>query len=398
MRALLLLLVSTAAFAGDWPEFRGPDGQGHSDERGLPVTWSETEHVRWKVPVPGAGWSSPAIAGERIWLTAATDGGRSLRALCLDRETGTVLQNVEVFRRPSPGHINPKNSYASPTPIVAGDRVYVHFGALGTACLTESGDVVWKTELKYDNGQHGAGGSPVLYEDLLIVSCDGQDVQFVAALDRETGKVRWKRSREGHQAYATPLVVRLPEGDQVISPGAFRTIAYEPRSGRELWHVRYGQGFSNVPRPVYGNGLVYVCTGFMEPSLLAVRVDGRGDVTKEGVAWSANRGAPLTPSPILVGGELYFVSDNGIATCLDAATGKENWRTRFGGNYSASPIYADGRIYFLSEEGESVVIAPGVELQKLTTNRLDGETLASMAVSAGSIFIRSRTHLYRISN
>jgi outer membrane protein assembly factor BamB len=398
MRALLLLLVSAAAFAGDWPEFRGPDGQGHSDERGLPVTWSETEHVRWKVPVPGAGWSSPAIAGERIWLTAATDGGRSLRALCLDRETGTVLQNVEVFRRPSPGHINSKNSYASPTPIVAGERVYVHFGALGTACLTESGDVVWKTELKYDNGQHGAGGSPVLYEDLLIVSCDGQDVQFVAALDRETGKVRWKRSREGHQAYATPLVVRLPEGDQVISPGAFRTIAYEPRSGRELWHVRYGQGFSNVPRPVYGNGLVYVCTGFMEPSLLAVRVDGRGDVTKEGVAWSANRGAPLTPSPILVGGELYFVSDNGIATCLDAATGKENWRTRFGGNYSASPIYADGRIYFLSEEGESVVIAPGVELQKLTTNRLDGETLASMAVSAGSIFIRSRTHLYRISN
>ena len=166
----------------------------------------------------------------------------------------------------------------------------------------------------------------------------------------------------------------------------------------EIWQVRYGDGFSNVPRPVYGNGLVFICTGFQEPSLLAVRVDGHGDVSKKQIAWTLKRGAPLTPSPLLVGEELYVITDNGIATCLDAATGKEYWKARVGGNHSASPIYADGRIYFLSEEGESVVIAPAKELKVLAKNELNGETLASMAVSSGSIFIRSRTHLYRLSN
>jgi len=232
----------------------------------------------------------------------------------------------------------------------------------------------------------------------LIVSCDGQDAQFVAALDKLTGKVRWKRFRDGYQAYTTPLVVRLPGGDQVISPGAFRATAYEPLTGKEIWQVKYGDGFSNVPRPVYGNGLVFICTGFQQPSLLAVRLDGRGDVTKSHVAWALKRGVPLTPSPLLVGEELYLISDNGIASCVGAKTGNEHWRVRLGGNHSASPIYADGRIYFLSEEGESVVIAPGKQFEVLATNHLDGQTLASMAVSGGSIFVRSQTHLYRLSN
>ncbi len=394
---LVLFLAALQALAEDWPEFRGPTGQGLSGERGLPVIWSETEHVRWKVPIPGEGWSSPVVAGDRIWLTSATDRGRSLRAISVERETGKVVTDVEVFHRKNAGEINSKNSYASPTPVLEANRVYVHFGALGTACLDPSGEILWRTELRYDNGQHGPGGSPVLYDDLLIVSCDGRDVQFVAALDKHTGKVRWKRNREGYQAYATPLVLRLPGGDQVVSPGAYRAVAYEPATGREIWSVSYGQGFSNVPRPVYSDGLVFLCTGFMEPSLLAVRVDGRGDVTRTHVAWSLRRGVSLTPSPLAVGTELYLVSDNGIATCVDARTGAEHWRMRLGGNYSASPIYADGRIYFLNEEGESVVIAPGKQFQRLATNHLDGPTLASMAVSAGSIFVRSRSHLYRIA-
>lgn len=398
MKAIVLLLLSLPVLAEDWPEFRGPTGQGVSGERGLPLIWSETRNVRWKVAIPGRGWSSPAIQGDRIWLTTATEEGKSLRAISVDRNTGGILQNIEVFRIKNPGQINGKNSHASPTPLLEGDRVYLHFGANGTACITQAGEIVWKTRLEYDNGQHGPGGSPVLYEDLLIVSCDGQKVQYVAALDKLTGKVRWKKLREGFQSYTTPLVVRLPAGDQVISPGAFRAIAYEPRTGKEIWQVRYGEGFSNVPRPVYGNGLVFICTGFQQPSLLAVRVDGRGDVTRKLTAWTLTRGAPLTPSPLLVGEELYVIADNGIATCLDAATGKEHWRARIGGNHSASPIYADGRIYFLSEEGESVVIAPGKELKVLAKNELDGETLASMAVSGGSIFVRSRTHLYRLSN
>jgi outer membrane protein assembly factor BamB len=318
-----------------------------------------------------------------------------LRAICLDRATGSIRRNIEVFRLKMPGQTNPKNSYASPTPALDGDRIYLHFGAFGTACITQSGEIIWKTRLEYDNGQHGPGGSPVLYDDLLIVNCDGRDVQYVAALDKRTGSIRWKKSRKGYQAYSTPLVVRLPDGDQVISPGAFRAVAYDPRTGKEIWSVRYGDGFSNVPRPVYGDGLVYICTGFQQPSLLAVRVDGHGDVTQSHVEWSLSRGVPLTPSPLLVGGELYLINDDGIASCVDARTGKEHWRTRLEGTYSASPVYADGRIYFLNEEGETTVIAAGTEFRLLATNRLEGgQTLASMAISEGTILIRTRSHLY----
>ncbi len=397
MLAIILLLLLYPWFE-DWPQFRGQTGQGVSAERGLPLTWSETKNVRWKVAIPGRGWSSPVIQGDRIWLTTATEEGKSLRAIAVDINTGAILQNVEVFRLKSVKLANSKNSSASPTPVVEGDRVYLHFGAFGTACITQSGEVVWKTRLEYDNGQHGTGGSPVIYEDLLIVSCDGNDVQFVVALDKTTGKVRWKKMREGYQAYTTPLVVSLPGGDQVISPGAFRAIAYEPRTGKEIWQVKYGEGFSNVPRPVFGHGLVFICTGFQQASLLAIKPDGHGDITKSKIEWRLDRGVPFTPSPLLVGNELYMVSDNGIATCVDAKTGQELWRARLGGNHSASPVYADGKIYFLSEEGESVVIAPGRELKHLATNQLDGPTLASMAVSASSLFIRSQSHLYRISN
>lgn len=399
MKTLLaLLFLSLPILAQDWPEFRGPSGQGHSAERGLPMTWSETKNVKWKTAIPGKGWSSPAIQGNRIWLTTATEEGKSLRAVCVDLKTGAVLLNIELFKLKSSGPLHSKNSLASPTPILEGDKIYLHFGANGTACITQTGEIVWKTRLDYDNGQHGPGGSPVIYNDLLIVNCDGQQTQYVVALDKLTGKTRWRKYRAGGQAYTTPLVVKLPAGDQLISIGALRTFAYEPRTGKELWNVSYGDGFSNVPRPVYGNGLVYLCTGFMQPALLAVRVDGKGDVTKSGIAWTLKRGAPLTPSPLLVGEELYLVSDNGIASCVDAQTGAPHWQVRLGGNHSASPLFADGRIYFLSEEGESTVIAPGKEFKTLAKNQLDGQTLASMAVSSGSIFIRSQSHLYRLSN
>jgi outer membrane protein assembly factor BamB len=322
----------------------------------------------------------------------------SLRTLAFDVETGRQVVNTEVFRVRSAGIINPKNSRASPTPIVDGDRVYVHFGADGTAALTTAGDIVWKAQFPYDS-MHGNGGSPVLYDDLLIVSCDGADMAFVVALDKQTGKVRWKTSRRRpwDQAYSTPLVIRVGERDELVSVGAYRAASYDPRSGKEIWRVSYPEGFSNVPRPVYGHGLVYIATGFNEPSLVAVRVDGTGDVTKTHVVWTLRRGAPLTPSPLLVGDELYIVNDTGIASCLDAKAGTTHWQQRLGGNYSASPIFADQRIYFLSEEGVATVITPGTQFRKLGTNELDGATLASMAVSGASIFIRTGTDLYRIS-
>jgi outer membrane protein assembly factor BamB len=397
--AIVLLAAADPARGEDWPQFRGPTGQGLSSETGLPLDWSESRNVLWKVPVAGVGWSSPVVANGRVWLTTAVAerSGTSLRALAFDAASGREIVNVEVFRINRRNTSNPKNSHASPTPIVDGDRVYVHFGADGTAALTTAGEVVWRERFPYES-QHGNGGSPTLYKDLLIFSCDGSDTAFVVALDTRTGKVRWRTHRRApsDQAYSTPLVIRVGDRDQLVSVGAFRAVAYDPDNGRELWRVRYDDGFSNVPRPVYAHGLVYIATGFQEPSLLAVRPDGTGDVTRNGIAWTLRRSAPHTPSPLAVGDELYIVNDLGIATCLDARTGDIHWRERIGGNHSASPVFADGRIYFLSEEGVATVIAPGREFRKLATSSLDGSTLASIAISDRSIYIRSDAALYRL--
>ena len=333
-----------------------------------------------------------------MWITTAVEQrGISLRLMAFDVATGREVVNVEVFHVGGSRDINPKNSWASPTPIVEGDRVYVHFGADGTAAVTTSGVVVWKQRFDYQS-QHGAGGSPVVYGDLLILSCDGSDAAFVVALDKQSGKVKWKTNRRfpADQAYTTPLVIRVGDRDQLVSVGAFRAAAYDPLTGKEIWRVGYGDGFSNVPRPVYAHGLVFIATGFQQPSLLAVRPDGAGDVTKTHTAWTLTRGAPLTPSPLVVDAELYLVTDGGIASCLDARSGAVIWQQRLGGTYSASPVFADGRIYFLAEQGVTTVIAPGKEFRRLATNPLDGGLLASMAVSGGSLFLRTDSHLYRI--
>lgn len=397
----VLLTAASLSAQSEWPQFRGPDGQGHSSEQSVPLEWSETRNVAWKVPVSGRAWSSPVIAGGRIWMTTsvAEKGGASLRALALDVATGRELLNVEVFRFSNANLKNPKNSHASPTPIVEGDRVYVHFGGEGTAALdATSGALVWSKKFPYAS-QHGAGGSPVLHGELLIFSGDGHYEAWVIALDKRTGAVRWKTERRKpfDQAYTTPLVITVAGRDQAVSVGAYRTAAYDVATGKEIWMVRYEEGFSNVPRPVFAHGLVYITTGFFQPAVLAVRPDGNGDVTATHIAWSMTRGAPFTPSPIVVGDELYVISDLGVLTCVDAKTGKVHWQQRLGGNHSASPVFAGGRIYFLSEEGVTTVIAPGKTFQKLAVNELDGATLASMAVSQGSLFIRSLTHLYRIA-
>lgn len=386
----------------DWWQFRGPTGQGHSSARGVPLEWSETRNVLWKVPVRGRGWSSPVIGNGRVWLTTAVPerGGASLRALAFDVDSGRELVNVEVFRLSNGTLKNAKNSHASPTPILDGDRVYVHFGGEGTAALDAStGAILWAKKFPYAS-QHGSGGSPALYHDLLIFSGDGHHEAWVIALDTRTGTVKWKTDRRKpfDQAYTTPLVISVNGRDQVVSVGAYRAAAYDPATGREIWTVRYEDGFSNVPRPVFAHGLVYITTGFFQPALMAVRADGTGDVTGTHIAWSTTRGVPFTPSPIVVGDELYVINDLGVLSCLDAKTGKPHWQQRIGGNHSASPIYAGGRIYFLSEEGVSTVIAPGTTFTRLAVNELDGATLASMAVGHESIFIRSLTHLYRIAS
>jgi outer membrane protein assembly factor BamB len=344
------------------------------------------------------GWSSPVVASGLVWLTTATgDREVSLRLLGYDAASGREALNVEVFRLRDLRDINPKNSWASPTPIVEGDRVYVHFGADGTAAVTATGTILWKARFPYES-QHGAGGSPIVYNDLLIFSGDGHDAAFVIALDKNTGKVRWRTNRRSpaDQAYTTPLAIRVGDRDQIVSIGAFRVGAYDPATGKEIWRASYRDGFSNVPRPLFGHGLVYVATGFQQPSLIAVRPDGSGDVTKTHIAWELQRGAPLTPSPLLVGDELDVINDGGILSCVDARSGAVIWQQRLSGSFSASPVYADGKMFFSSEQGVTTVLAPGRQFQRVATNTLDGAILASIAVADGSLFVRTDTHLYRI--
>jgi outer membrane protein assembly factor BamB len=402
----LALCGATAAYAGDWPQFRGPTGQGHAPDESAPLTWSETENVAWKVPVPGRGWSSPVIGGGLVWLTTAVtdrEAGTSLRLLAYDVASGASAMDAEVLAISDTTLLNQKNSFASPTPVIGpdGERVYVHFGAQGTAAVAADGDsageVLWRTRFPYTS-QHGNGGSPILHDGLLVVSIDGYDTAFLVAMDARTGEERWRSVRPSpiSQAYSTPLAIRVGQADQIVSVSAFRATAHEPATGREIWRVEYPGGFSNVSRPVYGHGLVYLSTGFNEPVLLAVRPTGEGNVTDSEVAWRLRRGAPLTVSPILVGDELYTVTDTGIATCIDALTGDTHWQHRLGGDHSASPVFVGGRIYFQNEEGVTTVIEPGTTFNQLARNELDGSTLASIAVSDGAIFVRSGTHLYRI--
>ncbi len=404
--AALTLSVAAAAHAGGWPQFRGPTGQGHSQDASVPLTWSETENIAWKTAVPGRGWSSPVIGGGLVWLTTAItdrETGTSLQLLSYEVISGDADRNIEVFAISDTTLLNQKNSFASPTPVIDpnGERVYVHFGAQGTAAVSVAGEthgeVLWRTRFPYTS-QHGNGGSPILHEGLLIVSIDGYDTAFLVAVDAETGEERWRSVRPSpiSQAYSTPLVIEVGDAKQIVNVSAFRASGHEPATGREIWRVEYPGGFSNVSRPVYGHGLVYLSTGFNEPVLLAARPTGQGNVTNSEIAWRLRRGAPLTVSPILVGDELYTVTDSGIATCIDALTGEIRWQHRLGGNHSASPIHAGGRIYFQNEEGVTTVIEPGVEFEQLARNELDGSTLASTAVSDGAFFVRTSTHLYRI--
>jgi len=397
-----MLLFTTCAVLAQWPQFRGPTGQGLSDERNVPLEWSDTANVKWKSSVAGRGWSSPVVAGNRVWLTTSVPENRnvaaSLRVIALDFETGREAVNVEVAKIYhddfSP---NPKNSNATPTAIVDGDRVFVHFGARGTFALSTDGKILWKTKVPYIN-QHGQGGSPALIGGLLIINCDGFEESTVVALDAGTGKTKWTRLRRTptSQAYSTPLEIRVGDATQVISVGAGFTTALDPATGREIWRVSYSDGFSNVPRPVYGHDLVFITTGFQQPSLLAIRPNGTGDVTKTHVVWSTSRGVPLTSSPILVGNELYLVNDAGIAQCLDAATGEVRWVQRLPGNYSASPVAAAGRIYFVNEEGLTTVVAAGTEFRSLAQNLVEGPMLASPAIAGESIVLRSDRFVYRI--
>jgi outer membrane protein assembly factor BamB len=371
----------------------------------LPTTWGPDTNVVWKQAIPGAGWSSPVVCRGRVYLTTAVPvaGSRdqSLQALCLHAKSGKVLWTREVFHQDgaTAPRIHTKNSHASPTPLTDGHRLYVHFGHQGTACLDLAGKVLWRnTDFKY-RPVHGAGGSPIIVKDLLIFSADGADTQRLIALLRDSGKVCWQTERKAEHykkfSFGTPLLIDVAGRPLVVSPCSGAVCAYDPATGQEVWRV-LTEGYSVVPRPVFGHGLVYVATGYERPELLAIRPDGKGDVTDTHVAWRTARAVPLNPSPLLAGDELYLVSDGGVASCLDARTGKVHWRERVGGSHSASPLLAGGKVYFQDEEGTGTVIKAGRTFEQLARNALGERTLASYAAADGALFIRTERHLYKI--
>lgn len=430
---LTAILLSVASNANEWRQFRGPDGQGTAAEaKELPSTWSESENILWKGAIPGRGWSSPVFAGPTIWLTTAVENplkGDELErvratklaknplakqmnvyrsvvlcAIGVDAETGKLVQNIELFELTEIDPIHSLNSFASPSPVLDGKNLYCHFGELGTACIdTQTNKIVWKKRLPSKHSV-GPGSSPIIHNDLFIVPCDGTEQQYVIALNKLTGDEVWKTKRpkmsgeepELHKAFSTPLAVKVEGRDQVIIPGAQWVAAYDPRDGYEIWKVRYGDGFSNVPRPVSGHGMTYICTGYMSPQLWAIKLDGRGDVTDSHVKFKIPKQVPAMASPVLVGNQLYFVSDQGVATSVNAMTGEPVWTKRISGNFSASPLFADGKLYFSSHEGKTTVVQPGAEYVEIAVNLLDGQLMASPAVLEKSLLLRSQTHLYRI--
>ncbi len=402
-------VVSSSDDVG-WPQFRGSDGQGHAEAAELPLTWSETENVRWKTIVMGLGYSSPVVQGKRVWVTSTTDGRRNVRAMCFNRDTGRlILMTDELFDATKSGRILSKYGYASPTPLLDGDRVFVHFGAAGTACLKLDGTVVWQRVIPYYQ-HHGPATSPVLADGTLVIMCDGYERpyyddhvqegvdarQFVIGLDPETGETRWKTPRDSDHSYSTPLVVNVGGRNQVVCPGGKGVWAYDPKDGTELWYCRY-TGYSVVPRPVAAHGLIFVCTGYDTPSLFAIGEGATGDCTKTHIAWRAHRSVPLLSSPIVVGDYLYLVNDRGIVSCLEICTGKTAWSKRLEGTFAASPISAGDRIYIPSEEGITYVLKAGPNFEELARNPLDGKLAASPAVAGNCLFLRSEKYLYCIS-
>lgn len=428
--ALLLLTFGTAYThaAEAWPEWRGPLGQGHADATNLPVTWNESEHVAWRTEIPGRGWSTPVVAAGRVWVTtgvdklaSAEDADRrrktstnsqplrisesvSLRAVELDLATGQLLRDIEVLEQHEPQMIHIDNSYATPTPILDGQQLYCHFGPSGMACLdTKSGEVLWTNRSLYVEHENGAGSSAVLWNNLLIVHCDGIDQQYITAIDAKTGKELWKTARTGklndnpqlRKAYATPLVATFNGRTQLVSPAADWIFGYDPATGQELWKLAYGfTGFSNSARPIVQDDMIFTTTGFMKAELLALKASTESATQPPELVWRFGKQVPNVSSLLLVDNLLYMASDNGIATCLDASTGEVQWTERIGKRFWASPLYADGRLYFFDRDGLATVIAPGKEFKMLAQNQLDGEIMAGAAAVDGALLVRTDKALY----
>ena len=406
-----LVFATTWARTENWPGFRGPTRQGASAETGLPVKWDATENLAWKTPIPGEGWSSPIVWDDRVFLTAATDDGAGCHVLALERATGKIVWDREVFRQ-HPGHRNPRNSYATPTPCTDGERVYTVFGDGSFAALDFAGNTVWTNRDFPFYSEHGLGSSPILWEDLLIMARDGShpppdtgpgwhtpwDQACLLALDRRTGQVRWKVARGlSRIAHVVPNLWTAPDGHVEIVSGAGDVVqGFDPRTGRRLWTSKnLGEGV--VPSIVLGEGLAFTASGWGgRESIKAFRPGSQGDLGESNLAWEQRKGMPRIPSYLYLSPYLYVITEGGIALCLKGDTGAIVWQERVGGNHSASPVAAEGHLYLISDEGETTVLRAGPEFRVLARNPLGERVQASIAVSQKRLFIRTINHLWSI--
>jgi outer membrane protein assembly factor BamB len=422
--ALGLLCPQLRAWAADWPEFRGPWGNGwaqapgDSQPLGVPLRWSEADNVRWKTEIPHRGWSTPVVLGGQVWITTATVDGHDFFVIGLDAATGEIRFHEKVFHSDNPeslGNGASMNCYATPSPAIEPGRVYVHFGSFGTACLdTATGRVLWKRDDLHCRHYRGPSSSLVLHENLVILTMDGVDVQYHAALDKKTGETVWKTdrsvewndehvpgqmARDGdlRKAHSTPLIVNWQGKDLMVSAGAKAAYGYDPRTGRELWKVQYPD-WSVAPRPLFDRGVAYIVTGLNKAELLAVKTDGEGDVTNSHVLWRLKTRIGKYASPLLVDGLIYTAAEESFVSCIDASNGKAVWTERIGGKHAASPVYGDGRLYFFSQEGKATVLKPGRTFEVLATNQLENGFMASPAIAGKAFFLRTKTHLYRVES
>jgi outer membrane protein assembly factor BamB len=412
----VVLVCGLRAAAGDWPEFRGPTGDGQVPAAGLPLRWSETNNVRWKTEIPLRGWSTPVVLGGQVWMTSATVDGHDFYAICVDAESGKILYNEHLFHSDNPeplGNGAAMNCYATPSPAIEAGRVYVHFGSFGTACLdTATGKTIWRRDDLPCRHYRGPASSLILYSNLVILTMDGADVQYHAALDKLNGKTVWKTDRsvewndrnttdrmvldgDRRKAHSTPLIVTAASKPQMLSVGAKAAYAYEPLSGKELWKVQFND-WSAAPRPIFGHDLAFIVTGLVNTELWAVKPDGSGDVTSNNVVWKFKSHVGKYASPILVDDLIYTAADETFITCVEAGSGQAVWTARLNGNFDASPIHADGRLYFVSQQGVTTVLKPGRTFDVLATNTLGDSFIASPAVSGKSLYLRGKTRLYRV--
>lgn len=398
----LVVLPSWALADENWPQFRGPTANAHAASSNLPLEWSEEKNIRWKTAIHDRGWSSPVVYGDQIWLTTAKPDGRSMYAVCIEKSSGKIIHDIHLWDVEKPSEIHATNSYASPTPVIEKGRVYVNFGSYGTAAIdTSSGKVLWTRRDFPCEHWRGPGSSPILHENLLIMHFDGYDHQYIVAVDKTSGETVWKVDRDVEygtdngdvmKAFCTPVVIEVNGQKQIISSTSKATLAYD-LTGKEIWRVKYSS-FSSTGMPLFGNGMVYLNTGFGKADLMAVKPDGTGDITGTHVVWTVTKGIGSKPSQVLVGDLIFNVHDAGVANCLDANTGEQLWSTRLGGTFSGSPIYGNGRIYFCSEDGKTTVVAADRELKILAENKLDGGFMATPAVSGDALLLRTKTHLY----